>query len=72
MKGDLMENVSITIPVSLLEIADEFCRRSDLTRSQMVGRAIRLYLGTKISRHPLFWKELSAGFEAEGKIKYLE
>lgn len=67
-KGEATENVSITMPISLLHILDHFCREADLNRSQTVNRAIRLYLGTKISKECSFWEEFYQKLQKGGKI----
>lgn len=40
------ENISVSMPMTLLAILDYYCRENDLNRSQAVNRAVRLYLGT--------------------------
>jgi metal-responsive CopG/Arc/MetJ family transcriptional regulator len=62
------ENISVTIPAQLLAVLDAFCTENDLSRSQMVNRAIRLYLGTKIAKTNEFWAEVYTRMEREGKV----
>jgi metal-responsive CopG/Arc/MetJ family transcriptional regulator len=62
------ENISVTMPINLLSILDNFCHESDLNRSQAVCRAVRLYIGTKIARTPAFWQEQYQKLQEQGKI----
>lgn len=62
------ENISVTVPIDLLELFDLYCSEADLNRSQAVNRAIRLYLATKICKEPTFWQEQYKRFQDKGKI----
>jgi metal-responsive CopG/Arc/MetJ family transcriptional regulator len=70
-KCEPTENVSVSVPISLLAITDHFCKEADLTRSQAFNRAIRLYLGTKFSKQPSFWAKVYNELVETGKIKDL-
>ena len=39
-KCEPTENVSVSVPITLLAITDHFCKEADLTRSQAFNRAI--------------------------------
>ena len=62
------ENVSITMPITMLEILDHFCGRNDLTRSQATTRALRQYLGASMAKDPAFWEREYHRLQDEGKI----
>jgi len=68
MSKEPTENISITVSMGLLSILDYFCKEADLTRSQAVNRAIRLYISSKIAKENSFWERIYARFEKEGKI----
>lgn len=68
MAREPKENISITIPMTMLPLLDLHCRENDLERSQVINRAIRLYLGTKIAKLPGFWEREYHRLETEGKI----
>lgn len=38
------ENITIAVPIDLLELLDDLCIRKDLHRTQTVVRAIKAYL----------------------------
>jgi len=67
MKGST-ENISITLPASLLEMLDAMCAEADLNRSQAVGRAVRLYLASKLTKDLSFWDREYQRLQAEGKL----
>lgn len=62
------ENISATIPITLLQIADYYGRENDLDRSQIITRALRLYLGTKRAKETSFWNAEYQRLQDEGKI----
>ena len=62
------ENISVSMPMTLLQILDYYCRENDLNRSQAVNRAVRLYLGTKRARECSFWEAEYQRLQAEGKL----
>jgi metal-responsive CopG/Arc/MetJ family transcriptional regulator len=68
MPKEPTENVSVSVPMCLLPILDHYCSENDLSRSQTINRAIRLYLGTKIAKDPLFWEREYQRLQNEGKI----
>jgi len=68
MSKEPTENISVSVPISMVEILDHFCCQNDLNRSQVINRAIRLFLGTKIAKDPAFWDREYQRLQAEGKI----
>ncbi len=68
MSDEPKENVSITIPISMVEILDHYCRRNDLTRSQATTRALRQYLAASLAKDNAFWEREYTRLQAEGKI----
>jgi len=68
MAKEPTENISITVPMYILPILDMYCGEHDLSRSQTVNRAIRLYLGTKKAKDPEFWQQEYQRLQKEGKI----
>ena len=62
------ENISVTIPIDMLELFDLYCHEADLNRSQAVNRAIRLYLATKVCKEPKFWQEQHKRLHDKGII----
>ena len=65
------ENISVSIPEKLLSILDMYVRELDLDRSQIVTRAVRLYLATKIAKSNPFWEKVYQEFAETGKIQEL-
>ena len=68
MTKEATDNVSVTMPISMVEILDHHCCQNDLNRSQAINRAVRLYLGTKIAKDPSFWEREYQRLQDEGKI----
>lgn len=68
MAKEPTENISVTITMNMLSILDYYCHQNDLTRSQAINRATRLYLGTSIAKDPSFWEREYQRLEDEGKI----
>ncbi|MFA6290140.1 MAG: hypothetical protein WC637_00085 [Victivallales bacterium] len=68
MPKEPTENISVTMPINLLQILDHFCCECDLNRSQAIARAVRLYVGTKIAKTPAFWDREYHRLQEEGKI----
>lgn len=62
------ENISISIPEPLLVRVDKYGLRQDLTRSQIISRAIRRFLAAELADDPAFWTTLYDQYEEEGKI----
>ena len=68
MGDEPKENVSVTMPISMVEILDHYCRRNDLTRSQVMTRAARHFLAVSMAKDPAFWEREYHRLQAEGKI----
>ena len=68
MAKEPTENVSVTIPISMVSILDHFCCQNDLTRSQATTRALRLYLGASMAKEPAFWEREYQRLQEQGKI----
>lgn len=62
------DNISITMPMNLLAVLDNYCAEADLNRSQAVNRAVRLYLGTKLAKQPEFWAREYDRLQTKGKL----
>jgi hypothetical protein len=62
------ENVTVSLPSSILAMLDHYCHEKDLTRSQAIGRAARLYLATKITQSATFWDEAYQKMTEHGKL----
>jgi hypothetical protein len=56
------------MPYQLVALVDQHCKDADLTRSQMIGRAVRLYLASKIAKDNVFWIEQYQKAEEAGKL----
>jgi len=44
------ENVSINMNTDLIELLDAYCQRKDLHRSQVISRAVRMFIAVDASR----------------------
>jgi predicted transcriptional regulator len=44
------ENITIAVPIDILELLDDLCGRKDMNRTQIVVRAIKAYLALEASR----------------------
>jgi len=71
MAKEPTENVSISMPMNLLQILDHICCTDDLTRSQAVNRAVRLWIGSKLIKDPAFWDREYTRLQSEGKLQEL-
>lgn len=68
---DPTENVSVAMPSNLLAVLDHFCREMDLSRSQAINRATRLYIGTKLVKTNSFWDKVYQELVNNGKLEEL-
>lgn len=62
------ENVSISIQGSVLNRLDKYCQQRDLTRSQVVSRAVKMLLASEMAKDPCFWDAVYDRFGADGKL----
>lgn len=62
------DNISITMPMNLLAVLDNYCAEADLNHPQAVNRAVRLYIGTKLAKQPEFWAREYDRLQAKGKL----
>jgi len=62
------ENVSITLSTSLLCRLDKYGLRKELTRSQIISKALKRFLGAELADNPAFWDELYDKYEEESEI----
>lgn len=63
--------VTINIELTLLAILKYYCRENDLSMTQVLKRAARLYLGTKRAKEASYWAQEYQRLVNEGKIKEL-
>jgi len=62
------ENISISIPVAILAHLDNYCERTELDRSYVVTKAIKMFLASELASNPFFWEELYAKYNDNGKL----
>ena len=62
------ENISIVIDSNVLSIIDHLSCQLDLSRSQIINRAAKLYLCTQLTKEPAFWETEYRRLQDEGKI----
>ena len=54
------ENMTVSMPLDLLELVDDLCSKKDLNRSQVVLRALKTYLAIDYARNGSLISTLSA------------
>jgi metal-responsive CopG/Arc/MetJ family transcriptional regulator len=57
-KTVLTENISVSIQSALLSHLDKYCARHDLSRSQVICRATKAFLASKLAEDPAFWERV--------------
>jgi hypothetical protein len=62
------DTISTTIQTALLDRLDRYAIRKDLTRSQIINRAVKRFLAAELCEDPAFWEVSYDEFDKSGKI----
>lgn len=63
------ENITVAVPSDLLQLLDDLCVRKDLHRTQVVVRAVKMYLAVEASRDCSFFSTLYQAREEAQLLK---
>lgn len=62
MPRDEKENVTVSVEVPVLAFVDRYCKKHDLTRSQVFTRGVKLFLAVDLALSCFFWRKLYDSF----------
>ena len=62
------ESVCASLQSSLLNRIDKYSQKKDLTRTQVISKAVRRFLAAELGDDPDFWDAFYDRYEEDGKL----